>query len=268
MHAVYLAFSQHRPLVLTPDVIWLTLAQGFAHHVNNHAEALRSCLVAQKGKVTLNPITWERSSSQDWAAVIQQWSLGIQEHIPAEFGELMLCNFTTTTPTIRTASQVVMMDVFQQYFDCAVMCICGIPTITVRGSVEDWVAIRKRVDVMAGYHLEWWTDRLKPIYDGFIDTVQGHPSQWFWKHIYSPKEIYGRELILAMGRGRWLSRCCGLAAAAGRSGHWWRRTKRKPSRWSAGCSRMIPDSRGSTCLNPRCSCGNDSTPRASYASMA
>lgn len=195
VHAVYLAFSQHRPLVLTPDVIWVTLAQGFAHHVNNHAQALRSRIVPHKGKVTLDAITWELSSPEDWAAVIQQWSMGIQEHIPAELSELMLCNFTTTTPIIRTASQVVMMDAFQQYFDYHVYCICGIPTITVRGSVEDWVAIRKRVDVMAGYHLDWWTDRLKPICDGFIDTVQGHPSQWFWKHIYSPKEIYGGELI-------------------------------------------------------------------------
>ncbi len=51
VHAVYLAFSQHRPLVLTPDVIWITLAQGFAQHVNNHAEALRSRMVVHKGKI-------------------------------------------------------------------------------------------------------------------------------------------------------------------------------------------------------------------------
>ena len=73
--------------------------------------------------------------------------------------------------------------------------ICGIPTITVKGTVQDWVTIRKRVDVIAGYHLDWWTDRLKPICDGFIETVQGHPSQRFWKHIYSPKEMYGGDLI-------------------------------------------------------------------------
>lgn len=66
----------------------------------------------------------------------------------------MLCDFSTTTPTIRTASQVVMMDAFHQYFDYALMCICGILTITVRGSVEDWVAIRTRVEVMAEYYLE------------------------------------------------------------------------------------------------------------------
>src|SRR4029078_12923454 len=32
--ALDLAFSDHRPLVLSPDMIWLLIAQGFANHVN------------------------------------------------------------------------------------------------------------------------------------------------------------------------------------------------------------------------------------------
>lgn len=193
--AVYLAFSQHRPLVLTPDAIWITLAQGFAQHLNNHAEALRSRIVSHKGKVTMEASAFELATAQDWNGVIQQWSTGMQPHIPAELYQLMLCDFSTTTPIIRTASQVVMLNAFQQYFDYALSFICGIPTITVKGTVQDWVTIRERVEVMAGYHLEWWTDRLKPICDGFIETVEGHPSKRFWKQIYSPKEIYGGSLI-------------------------------------------------------------------------
>ncbi len=195
VHAVYLAFSEHRPLVLTPDVIWIALAQGFAQHLNLHAEALRSRMVSHKGKVTMEASAFELVTPEDWNEVIQQWSTGIQSHVPAELYQLMLCDFSTTTPIIRTASQVVMLDAFQQYFDYALYFICGIPTITVKGTVQDWLSIRTRVDVMAGYHLEWWTDRLKPICDGFIDTVQGHPSQTFWKHIFSPKEVYGGSLI-------------------------------------------------------------------------
>lgn len=33
VHAVMRAASEHRPLLLTPDGIWLTLAQGFARHL-------------------------------------------------------------------------------------------------------------------------------------------------------------------------------------------------------------------------------------------
>jgi hypothetical protein len=193
--AVYVAFSEHRPLVLTPDIIWLTLAQGFAQHINNHAEALRSTIVSHKGKVTLKAMTFQLATSQDWADVIQQWSDTIQTQIPAELSHFMICDFSTTTPITRTASQVVMLDAFQQYFDYELLFICGIPTITVKGSVQDWVKIRERVEVMAGFHLNWWTDRLKPICDGFIATVQGTPSQTFWKHIFSPQEVYGGKVI-------------------------------------------------------------------------
>ena len=195
VQAVYLAFSQHRPLVLTPDVIWLTLAQGFAQHIKNHAEALRSRMVAHKGRMTLESIAPTLTSLQDWSCVIQQWSAHLESHIPTELHQLMLCDFSTTTPIIRTASRVVMMDAFQQYFDYRLMFICGIPTVQIRGSVEDWVTIRKRVDVMAGYHLEWWTDRLIPICDGFIHSAEGQPSQTFWKHIFSPEEVYGGTTI-------------------------------------------------------------------------
>ena len=193
--AVYLAFSEHRPLVLTPDAVWITLAQGFAQHINHHANALRSSVVTHEGKVTLKAQTLGLATPEDWVDVIQQWSDGVQPRIPADLYQLMICDFSTTTPIARTVSQVVMLDALQQYFDYRVSFICGIPTITVKGSVHDWITIRERVDVMAGFHLEWWTDRLKPICDGFIDTATGHPSQTFWRHIFSPKEVYGGDVI-------------------------------------------------------------------------
>src|SRR4029077_9217453 len=64
VNAVHLAFSEHRPLVLTPDIIWLTLAQGFAHHINIHAEALRSRFVNHKGRMTLLVETTDLSTSK------------------------------------------------------------------------------------------------------------------------------------------------------------------------------------------------------------
>jgi hypothetical protein len=195
VNAVHLAFSEHRPLVLTPDALWITLAQGFAHHITNHAEALRSSVVPHKGKITLEAAAVELFTPEQWSGVVQQWSDGIGQHVRKDLYQLMMCDFSTTSPVIRTASQVVMMDAFQQYFNYELVCICGIPSITVKGSVDDWVRIRERVDVMANFHLEWWTDRLKPICEGFIATVQGTPSQRFWKHIYSPKEMYGGPLI-------------------------------------------------------------------------
>jgi hypothetical protein len=195
VNAVHLAFSEHRPLVLTPDAIWLTLAQGFAQHFNNHAEALRSRFVDHKGKVTISVPVPGFPSNGEWPGVVEQWSDGIAGHIGVDLTQRLICNFSTTTPIARTASQVAMMDAFQEYFEYELMCICGIPSVTLRGTVADWVEIRSRVDFMAEYHLEWWTDRLKPICDAFVETAKGAPLRTFWRHIYKPKEVYGGEVM-------------------------------------------------------------------------
>lgn len=195
VNAVHLAFSEHRPLVFTPDIIWLTLAQGFAHHINNHAEALRSRFVTHKGKKPVVVEVEELTCTKHWVNAIEQWSTAIAEHVGSALNDLLMCDFSTTTPVVRTASQVVMMDAFQEYFDYHLMCICGIPSVTLKGSLEDWERIRERVDIMEEYHLEWWTDRLKPICDALLETAKGVPSLTFWRHIYKPKEVYGGEEI-------------------------------------------------------------------------
>lgn len=35
------AYAEHRPLVLSPDMIWLDICQVFSHYVNENAESLR-----------------------------------------------------------------------------------------------------------------------------------------------------------------------------------------------------------------------------------
>ena len=35
--AMFEAYAHHRPVVLSPDMIWLLIAQGFAQHINKNA---------------------------------------------------------------------------------------------------------------------------------------------------------------------------------------------------------------------------------------
>ena len=47
------SFYDHVPLRLTPDALWITLARGFALHVNENAEELRSKFVSHSGQKKL-----------------------------------------------------------------------------------------------------------------------------------------------------------------------------------------------------------------------
>ncbi|WP_442935794.1 DUF4419 domain-containing protein [Nostoc sp.] len=66
---------------------------------------------------------------------------------------MLECNFSTTTPITHTASHVVMMNAFQKYFDYVMYCVCGIPEITLLGTVEDWQSISDRTGTRYFFYL-------------------------------------------------------------------------------------------------------------------
>jgi hypothetical protein len=193
VQAVHLAFSQHRPLVLSPDSIWLTIAQGFGHHVRENAEALRERIVSHSATKRLMVVT-DSLQPDRWPALVSQFSSLIRENSDPVLHETLICEFSTTTPDIKTAYEVSLLDTYQRYFEYEMLCFCGIPKVTLQGTVEDWQRIRDRIEVLATYGLEWWTSRLTPILDQFVATSKGKPNSAFWRAIYKPQEAYAAKL--------------------------------------------------------------------------
>jgi len=193
IEAVHLAFSDHRPLVLSPDCIWLTIVQGFGHHVSKYAEDLRGRIVRHVGKKDLCVRT-ESLEPEAWPELISQFSAQIRDNSDPVLHETLLCDFSTTTPNIRTANEVALMDAYQRYFRYIMECVCGIPTITLEGTPTDWQRIRDRVELLATFGLEWWTSRLALILDEFVATANGAPDLSFWQAIYKPQPAYATRM--------------------------------------------------------------------------
>jgi hypothetical protein len=191
---VHSAFSEHRPLSLSPDAIWLVIAQGFSHHVAENAERLRGRLVRHQGKRTLEEEVGGLTLAT-FGSAIAGFSGQIREASDPVLHETLICDFSTTTPEILTASEVVLMDTYASYFDYTLHCVCGIPSITVTGTLADWERIRARVEVLATYDLEWWMKRLRPILDEFVNTAAGRVSLDFWRAIFKPKKVYAAEAV-------------------------------------------------------------------------
>jgi hypothetical protein len=192
--AVSTAFAQHRPLTLSPDCIWLVIEQGFAHHLAENAEALRHRLVRHEGKRELTA-KFSEMSLAGFQGAISSFSTQIREASDPVLHETLVCDFSTTTPLIRTASEVVLMDCYSSYFHYSMEFVCGIPKITITGSLDDWQRIRARIEVLETYRLGWWVARLRPILDEFLRTVEGEPNVEFWQAICKPKQAYGAEAI-------------------------------------------------------------------------
>lgn len=116
--AVALAFTQHRPLVLTPDSVWLTIAQGVAQHVRDRAEELRPRLVRHAGKRLLElSVGRSPECAADWAVIVAD----LRELLASEIGDgharLFECTFSTSSDTDLVASRIVLFDTYSPYFE-------------------------------------------------------------------------------------------------------------------------------------------------------
>ncbi|MFD0599689.1 DUF4419 domain-containing protein [Catellatospora coxensis] len=195
LSAVAHAFIDHRPLVLSPDAVWLTIAAGVAQHLRLHADELRPQLVRHAGRKLMNvdhdgpmPI-----DAQSWQQIVEQWTKLLDGEVAD--AALFACDFSTSTEVERTAARVVLLDAYSPYFVYWLTCVCGIPSITLTGTVEDWRRIRARVDVIAGYGLERWCRSLRPILDQFTRAAAGDVDTAFWQAVYNPVYAYGGDVI-------------------------------------------------------------------------
>jgi hypothetical protein len=194
LSAVGRAFAEHRPLVLSPDAVWLTIAQGVAQHVRLHAEELRPRLVAHAGRkrLTVSHGGGMPVGAEAWGQVVAQLSGQLEAEIS---GELFACDFSTSTEVERVAGRIALLDAYSPYFSFWLRCVCGIPSVTLTGTPRDWERIRERVDALAGFGLENWRRSLAPITDQFVRAAAGEADTAFWQRIYNPADAYGGHVI-------------------------------------------------------------------------
>lgn len=185
--AMHAAYAEHYPLVLSPDIIWLAIAQGFAQHVLQNAERLRGKFVRHEGKLLLEvrrDAFVRGSRDNDWPGVFGEFSDAIAKHIGKQ-RDLVVANFSTTGPIERAASEIVLLDAMQNYFDFSLVTLCGIPEVTIEGTADDWRTIRRRVVALDEYELSWWTKLLLPIVDEFVSVVERKPPNvQFWQRMF------------------------------------------------------------------------------------
>jgi hypothetical protein len=195
--AAHYAFMDHHPLVLSPDDVWLCIAQGFALHVDQNAESLRKRLVAHEGKVEIIVYRDEfikGAPDNDWQGCFSEFSDIIGEHVGST-RDLLVAGFSTTGPIEKAASEIVLMAAMRHYFDYTVVTRCGIPRITLLGTVDDWRMIRQRIEALAEFDFEWWVRVLRPVLDEFVRSAEGRPDRQFWRSFYKWNDSSGGPFI-------------------------------------------------------------------------
>ena len=191
------SYIDHRPFVISPDIFWLLISQGFARHITQNAEELSSQMVNFEGRKTLTVVSdkiWLGNPKSDWASIFQQFNAQINDYTGKKLVGVLTSDFSTTTPTSKIVSQVTIMETVKSYFEFKVIIIgCGIPKITIEGTTQDWKKLLEKTKYLSQYKLEWWTNELIPIIEEIIAAKKGKVNKDFWMNMvkYHTEKKYG-----------------------------------------------------------------------------
>ena len=201
-YGMYQAYADHRPFVISPDMIWLLISQGFARHLSANSEILRTDFVDFNGKLSLivrNDSIELDSPASSWESIFPEFTKQIAEHAGNDLINVLTSDFSTTTPVEKVASEITIMEAMEPYFEFIVMrIVCGIPEITLKGTTEDWQKVYDKTQKIEKYDLKWWTDELEPILKEFIKTSKGDIDKKFWRNMfkYHSQKHYGAPKII------------------------------------------------------------------------
>ncbi len=200
-YGMYEAYSNHRPFILSPDMIWLLISQGFTRHVKANPESMRKFFVDFVGKLSLVVESYKplNDPTLAWEEIFPKFTDQIRQHTGDELVELLSCNFSTTTSVEKIASEITIMEAVKPYFEFIILYVgCGIPEITLEGTPEDWEKVLNKARELKKYNLKWWISELEPLLQEFVKASKGDINKEFWQNMfkYHSQKKYGAPNII------------------------------------------------------------------------
>lgn len=191
------AFADHRPVALSPDVIWMLISQSFSHEVNSDSERFRDKFVDFDGKIDLTILSEKKLYDPlfDWASAVDGFARKIEENTKGDVARLLTADFSTTGTIERMASEIVLMETTQSFFEFIMIYLsCGIPSITLTGTVQDWQSVLDKTAGLTELGAGSWAQELIPVLEQFVKAAAGHPDRAFWQDMVmknTPEHLRG-----------------------------------------------------------------------------
>ncbi|KAM0460012.1 hypothetical protein ACHAO4_002140 [Trichoderma viride] len=191
VYSACIAYCKHHHLTIRPDNVWFAILSqlGFYLSKRSKPKKLRRKMVLPKGtkQITLAYHGGSSSGSRIYAYLVQRMNDEIFEEIQDPLWAMP--SFTTTTDTDRAVASALLMGTMQQYYECDLVMLCGLPSVTLLGEIEDWQEIHDRIEYLYQLNrapLSKFANMLRPILRHMIHSFT-HPTseeiKAFWNTI-------------------------------------------------------------------------------------
>jgi hypothetical protein len=161
--------------------------------INKDPERYRESFVDHKGKELIevrndNLImdVSDQLRTEEWQTIFPIFEQKMNEKMKMDINR----EFSTTTRTHYTVSQILVMDSMKNYFSYKVSTRCGIPEIRIGGTVVDWTILDEAIQEVCTriYNIPESNPEKSPRYSRFIDeckkVLQSKGDPDFWEKLY------------------------------------------------------------------------------------
>jgi hypothetical protein len=186
------AYSNHHHLKIRPDDVWITILTHLSLYVNANAESLRSRFVSHEDQKELSLEAVGTRYTVSWAAIADQFATILGDNVKdPSLQQWILQSFSTTTDTDRAVAAISMIGTLQAFFSYKVYLRCGIPSVTLEGTREDWFQLRNAVSDVTklpafGEETAEWSRVLGVVMNRFVssfDNPHTSDTKGFWQNI-------------------------------------------------------------------------------------
>lgn len=214
--AMYLAWTSHGELILSPDDFWVQIAIEASHIVNKNSEKTRKLSVNSEEVKTLyvrtsneEPFSNWKNPQYRWDVIMSEMSTLIQKSTKNDFAKPFLMPFSTTGFIENAVSEMALINSCQTNFKYVkyvhLEFYGGLKAVHYLGNKIDWELLVTKAKLLNTYAVEAKLDELKRYISKLIPTlihlrdgVEGKLNLKFWNSIfvnnYKVKETYTHPL--------------------------------------------------------------------------
>jgi len=184
--AIFLAYSRHLPITLSPDNFFQIIMQEISRHININAEKFKHIFVDPSAKEPTNIIV--DIDGKTFIDGIDMITDKLTEIVKDDtITSLSTKPFSTTTPLIMTSYKSVLMSSMKKYFTFEMKTRCGINKVFLNGTLDDWKDLLNRVHQLRSMPyaegIESKLDRMIININNIIESYQGSVNKDFWRSI-------------------------------------------------------------------------------------
>jgi Domain of unknown function (DUF4419) len=187
--AAILAYNDHHHLIIRPEDVWFAILTQLSFYINAHAEELRSFFVSHEGQKELE-IEIGATGKLDMGEAAMQMTDLMGKHVnDPKLRTWIMPDFSTTTDVDKVVAAILMMGSMQAYFTYHfAFPRCGIPSVTLLGTKDDWLSIQQRLEMLPqlGAEANQFYKLLKPVLKYMVlsfDRPKDSSVVQFWQTI-------------------------------------------------------------------------------------